>query len=148
MTDKIALLRQGFDLIGLPQDAADWLVMVWDFIQLVDDCYDGDTPSAEGADRVAWSMLVGMPSNPFYRANMDSLTPILALQVLKWRVSNFREKNGMADAKTYMWRAGYYDLVLAAAQLCGVGQEINAIPDLYGENLSDYLQEMMGGKDA
>lgn len=122
--------------------------MVWDFIQLVDDCYDGDAPSIEGADRVAWAMLVGMPSNPFYRENMDSLTPILALQILKWRVSNFREANGMADAKTYMWRAGYYDLVLAVAQLCGVGEKINAVPDFYGENLADYLQEMTGGNDA
>lgn len=137
---KGKVLAQHFEAIGIPQDAARFLLILWDFIQMVDDKVDGDTP--EHADRVAWDMLVGLPCNPFYRQNMDILSPVLALQINKWRVCNAREKAGKADAKSYMWRAGYYDIILAVAQLCGLpGDALALVPDLYGETLDDYLRE-------
>lgn len=133
-------LTQHFNTIGIPQDAGQFLLILWDFIQMVDDKVDGDTP--EHADRVAWDMLVGLPCNPFYRQYTDVLTPILMLQIRKWRVCNIREKAGKADAKTYMWRAGYYDIVLAVGGLCGLSEDALAmVVDMYGEALGEYLEE-------
>jgi hypothetical protein len=55
------------------------------------------------------------------------------------------ERAGNADAKSYMWRAGYYDLVLLVIQIChGYEKALLAAPSvmsLYGETLADYLGE-------
>jgi hypothetical protein len=55
------------------------------------------------------------------------------------------ERAGQADARSYVWRAGYYDLILIVVQLChGVDVATKLAPivmQMYGETLADYLKE-------
>ena len=73
------------------------------------------------------------------------LVPMLSTMVLKWQASDVVEREGRADAKSFVWRAGYYDLILMAIQLChGAQQALIMAPhvmELYGEKFEDYLME-------
>jgi len=65
--------------------------------------------------------------------------------VLKWQASDVVEREGKADEKSFVWRAGYYDLVLASVQICH-GPEIAIkmapyVMALYGEKFEDYMRE-------
>ena len=137
----IEILKQ----LNLPADAERWLGDVWNLIQLFDDIEDGDEiAGADGVD-VLWSVLVGMPMNPFFLAHQMTLTPIMMTQLLKWQAANEAEAEGEADERSYMWRAGYYDLVLAVHYICfgrGLTEPSGcAILSLYGESYSDYKKE-------
>ncbi len=140
-----AALRASFDALRLPKSASDFLIDMWFCIQMFDDVADGDEVSRDNLDRVLWSTLVGMPMNPFYASNAKTLLPVIATQILKWQGSDKVEQDGKADARSYVWRAGYYDLVLIIVQLChGYEAAIKAAPTvlaLYGEKLEDYLKE-------
>jgi hypothetical protein len=135
-------LKSAFDL---PDAAVAWLVGMWDAIQFLDDVADGDTVSRSAQDRAFNQLLVAMPANPFFAANAGALLPVVAVQLLKWQASDMVERAGNADAKSYMWRAGYYDLVLLVIQIChGYEKALLAAPSvmsLYGETLADYLGE-------
>ena len=65
----------------------------------------------------------------------------MAVQLLKWQASDKAERDGRADAKSFMWRAGYYDLVLFVNLLCNGPSAPIAPLSLYGETLADYLKE-------
>jgi hypothetical protein len=63
------------------------------------------------------------------------------------------EREGNASAQSYVWRAGYYELVLAAVRLChgpvAAASVAHKVLGLYGEKLDDYLSEFKkGGSDA
>jgi len=135
-------LKSSFDL---PDAAVAWLIGMWDAIQFLDDVADGDTISRPAQDRAFNQLLVAMPANPFFAANAGTLLPVVAVQLLKWQASDTVERAGNADAKSYMWRAGYYDLVLLVIQIChGYEKALFAAPSvmsLYGETLADYLGE-------
>jgi hypothetical protein len=135
-------LKSAFDL---PDAAVAWLVGMWDAIQFLDDVADGDTVSRSAQDRAFNQLLVAMPANPFFAANAGALLPVVAVQLLKWQASDMVERAGNADAKSYMWRAGYYDMVLLVIQIChGYEKALLAAPSvmsLYGETLADYLGE-------
>ncbi len=119
---------------------------VWAAIQLFDDVADGDKITDDELNRVVWAVFVKFPQNPFYRANVDTLTPVMALQIIKWRAANAVENAGKSDERSYMWRAGYYDLVLTVCMLCfGEKIETGKICDalmLYGETYEEYEKEM------
>lgn len=135
-------LRSAFDL---PDAAIGWLIGMWDAIQFLDDVADGEVISRSAQDQAFNQLLVAMPSNPFFAANAGALLPVVAVQLLKWQASDMVERAGNADAKSYMWRAGYYDLVLLTIQIChGYEKALVAAPavmSLYGETLADYLKE-------
>jgi len=135
-------LRSAFDL---PEPAISWLIGMWDAIQFLDDVADGDAIPKSAQDRAFNQLLVAMPANPFFAANAGTLLPVVAVQLLKWQASDMVERAGQADAKSYMWRAGYYDLVLLVIQIChGYDKALVAAPavmSLYGETLADYLGE-------
>lgn len=135
-------LRSAFDL---PDAAIGWLIGMWDAIQFLDDVADGETIARSAQDQAFNQLLVAMPSNPFFAANAGTLLPVVAVQLLKWQASDMVERAGKADAKSYMWRAGYYDLVLLVIQIChGYDKALVAAPtvmSLYGETLADYLEE-------
>lgn len=137
----IEQLRQHFQTLGLPYDAAEYLLDLWNMIQVWDDAADGDKADPQQVTDAVWASLVKIPLNPFYAKNAGALVAIVGLQVLKWKVCNEREAVGLADAKTYMWRAGYYDVVLAVCQMCGLCDKLALVPDLYGETLGEYLRE-------
>jgi hypothetical protein len=114
-------------------------------IQAFDDYADHDEVSRERLDQLIWLAMVKMPGNPFFLANASTLTPALAIATLKWQASDSAEREGAADARSFVWRAGYYDLVLLAHLIChgadAARQDARAIMEMYGESLDDYLQE-------
>ena len=134
-----------FQNLGLPPDAAGWLLDIWQLIQAWDDVADEDGIERDRLDRAIWASLVTMPANPFYLANAVTLQAGLALLVLKWQASDDAERLGKADARSYMWRAGYYDLVLLVVLLtkghATAMKDAMTVMHLYGETLHEYLKE-------
>ena len=134
---------QGF--FALPASAVDWLMMLYNAIQVFDDVADGDPVSREDLNATIWNTLVGMNQNSFWQVNSQTLTPIVAGMILKWQGSDQAERAGKADAKSFVWRAGYYDVVLMTVALCHGTQvateNAEKVMHLYGETLEEYLGE-------
>jgi hypothetical protein len=129
----------------LPTPAVEWLLMVFDAIQVFDDVADGDQVAREDLNATIWNTLVGMHQNSFFIANSTHLTPLLATMILKWQASDMAERNKQADAKSFVWRAGYYDLILMTVSLVhGAGYATkygHHVMALYGETFEDYMKE-------
>jgi hypothetical protein len=140
------LSRNLKEAFGLPNDAHDWLMGLWNVAQVFDDMADGDFPERDQLDRALCDALVLLPENQFYAANKHILLPLVALCILKWKASDDLERAGEAGAMSYVWRAGFYDLVLACVQIAHgmeTAMEIAAnVARLYGESLEDYVKEM------
>lgn len=145
MSEEANLRNNLEDGLSLPEGAVNWLCDLYAAFQLFDDVADGDAIERKDLDRVLWATLVGMQANPFYIVNVQVLTPVVATQILKWQASDLIERSGKASAQSYMWRAGYYDIVLFVYHLCHGSQVSMATGDtalrLYGESLEDYLKE-------
>lgn len=137
MADKDELSTH-FAALGLPDAAKAWLLDLWCVIQVLDDAADGD--KSEDAGRAAMAIFWDMPLNPFYQAHFAALQPALMLQVLKWRGANTLEAAGAADERTYVARAGYYDIVLLVGHLCGLKDFEAECLLLYGETFTDYME--------
>lgn len=140
-------LRRNFtETLSLSDEASDWLIALWEVIQLFDDVADKDPIDRDELDAVIWNTLVGMPLNQFYQRNACTFVPLLGMMVLKWKASDVVERQGEACATSFVWRAGYYDLVLAAVQIehgAQAAMEIgSAVLKMYGESLEDYMKEM------
>jgi hypothetical protein len=141
MTAIETLQKQLADHLGLAPDAVEFLLDVWRLIQVFDDVADGDDVSRADLDAAIWAALVGLPDNPFFAKHRSTLTPIMAASIIKWQASDEAERGGWADARSYMWRAGYYDLVSVVA-LLSVGQDAaKSALYLYGETLESYREE-------
>lgn len=129
----------------LPAPAVEWLLMVFDAIQVFDDVADGDTVERKDLNATIWNTLVGINQNQFFITNSHHLVPLLATMILKWQASDQAERAGQADAKSFTWRAGYYDLILMAVSLThGAGfatQNAHLVMELYGEKFEDYMKE-------
>jgi hypothetical protein len=146
-------LRTHFDSLMLPADAAEWLLMLWQSIQTFDDYADDDSVRREALDATIWNVLVAMPQNAFFSRHVTELVPLVGMMVLKWQASDRVEREGNASAQSYVWRAGYYELVLAAVRLChgpvAAASVAHKVLGMYGETLDDYLTEFKkGGSDA
>lgn len=144
MTSKNWLTQNLIDF-GLSAPAIEWLLMLWDAIQVFDDVADGDEVKREDLDVVIWNSLVGMHQNVFWQANANSLLPVVATMVLKWQASDQAERDGKADARSFIWRAGYYDVVLMVVTLCHPAKQAKELSrhvmELYGEKFENYLKE-------
>ena len=129
----------------LPAPAVEWLVMVYEAIQVFDDIADGDTVERKDLNATIWNTLVGMHQNAFFLANSHYLIPLLATAIMKWQASDHAERNGQADARSFVWRAGYYDLILMAVSIThGPGFATNnahLVMELYGETFEEYMKE-------
>jgi hypothetical protein len=139
-------LRNHFSVtLDLPSAAVEWLLDVWRMIQMLDDVADGDPVSRDDLNGVIWASLVTMPANPFFLANAAALQTALAQLVLKWQASDDAERQGQADARSFVWRAGYYDLVLLVVLLtkghADAMKDAKTVMHLYGETLHEYLKE-------
>ena len=140
-------LRKNFEeLLALSNEATNWLIALWEVIQFFDDIADGDDTERDDLDVALWNALIALPSNGFYQRNCQILTPLMSIALLKWKASDVVEKDGEACATSFVWRAGYYDLVLAAVQIehgALSAMEIGHIVlKLYGESLEEYIKEM------
>lgn len=125
--------------MNLPQSAVDFLTMLWGVIQFFDDVKDGD-PVKE-FDQVLLSCILGLPCNQFYSENKASLAPALHVAIEKWHLANRMEENKQGDARSFMWRAGYWDIVALTCALTGNPNIMSALA-IYGENFEEYLQEV------
>jgi hypothetical protein len=137
---------------GFPEDAKAWLLSLWNAIQVFDDMADGEAPDRDDLDAALYDVLVAMPSNDFFLRHAHILLPVVATQILKWKGSDTAERAGEADARSFGWRAGYYDVVLIVAQLVH-GQEAamhiaHRIMALYGEDFAAYCDEFDEVADA
>jgi hypothetical protein len=147
-------LRKHFESLMLPTEAAEWLLMVWQAIQTFDDVADDDEVLRADLDATIWNVLVAMPQNPFFARHAGTLLPLLGTMVLKWQASDRVERDGQADARSFTWRAGYYELILVAVQLIhGASAAVSVahkVLGMYGESLDSYLAEFgpNGGGDA
>jgi hypothetical protein len=144
--NPLASLRSAFEsTLQLPPLAIDWLLMLFETIQLLDDCADGDKIERSDLDSVIWASLVAMPSNAFYLANQKELASAVANMILKWQASDKVERVGEHDEVSFVWRAGYYDVVLTVVRLChgvAIAHECAvSVMRLYGEKYSDYVKE-------
>ena len=132
-------------VLALPAPATEWLLMLWGAIQVFDDVADGDPVEREDLNAAIWNTLVGMNQNTFWIANSHNLAPVVATMILKWQGSDQAERAGNADARSYVWRAGYYDVVMMVVALCHgtkyATKNAHLVMALYGETLEDYMKE-------
>ncbi len=139
------MIEEPLKHLELPDDAYEWLLSMWRVTQFLDDVADKDNISEDEFNDALWDIMLRIPSNKFYRANADALAPVIALQTLKWQAANAVEKSGLADERSYMWRAGYYDLILMVCLLCfGSAMKSQKAVDalmLYGESYAEYKKE-------
>ena len=137
------ILQDHFEALQLPAPATQWLLAVWDAIQAFDDLKDCDKNI--DLNKLIWDSLVIIPGNPFFIDNAKTLIPIMAVAFLKWNAANSAESNGRADHLSFVWRAGYYDVVLITFCLCfGYGEALQRaehILRIYGENFQHYMEE-------
>jgi hypothetical protein len=143
--DAMTLLHKHFDSLMLPPAAVDWLLMLWQTIQTFDDYADGDHVDRKALDATIWNTLVAMPQNPFFAQHAGVLLPLLSTAVLKWQAADHVERDKQASAQSYMWRAGYYDLVLMAVQLvhgpAAATSVAHKVLGMYGETFDQYMKE-------
>lgn len=140
------MLRENLvKVLQLPKPAVDWLCSLYEVIQTFDDFADGDEVPRERLNALIWDSLITMPSNAFFAQHAAVLLPVLATQVLKWQGADARERAGDPSAMAFVWRAGFYDVVLMTVN-CAHGTEAAhaAAPmvlQLYGERYADYMKE-------
>ena len=129
--------------LDLPRPAADWLLDLWQVIQVFDDAHDGDPIG--NVMPALWAALVSMPGNVFYQANAAALQAAVATAILKWHAANEAEDAGEADERSFVWRAAYYDVVLLVVLLChGQAEALRLAPAvmlMYGEPFAAYREE-------
>lgn len=126
-------------------EPVEFLNIIWRAMQFVDDKHDGHTPKTS-AIMFFNDIFNKLPRNKFYCDNIVALNNALSVMALKWHAANENESIGKADQKTFMWRAGYYDLVLAVYVLHAQSWEhatenANFFLSLYGEKYETYLKE-------
>ena len=145
MIDAKDWLLKNFEALELPANATAWLLVLWDLTQFLDDVVDGDFARPQVAHDAVWKALVTFPGNSFYQTHSTVLQAALATAVLKWEASHTAERTCKADERSFMWRAGYYDIVLLVVLLCqGYESAMAKAPSvmaLYGEKFSDYRAE-------
>ena len=144
------ILEEFFDeILQLPPDAKDWLIALWDATQFLDDVADKDDIPRHQFDNAINQLLVEMPANKFFATHAVQLLSSVAVFVAKWQASDFLERLNRADEKTFMWRAGYYDVILMVVILChGLSTASKMAPDilsLYGETYDSYKGEFVNG---
>jgi len=142
-------LRQNLSqAFALPDDCVAWLMDLWFVTQTLDDVVDGDDVSRATLDRLIWHALVEMPGNVWFAANRAVLLPVLMTAILKWQASDQAERDGKADERSFVWRAAYYDVVMAAVLIVHGPKSATGVAHhvmhLYGETFADYMCEFKG----
>jgi len=143
--DRNKDLTTALRALQLTAEAQQWLINLYDTIQFFDDVADGDYSERRHLNDVLQGALVSMPLNAFYLRNIHALGTAVTLMVLKWQASDNAERNNRADEMSFMWRGGYYDVVLLCHALeNGYQKTVTQSEDilrLYGENFPDYAVE-------
>lgn len=132
-------------VFALPDEPREWLLALWNLAQVFDDMADGANPDRDDVDRAILDALVNMPENAFFLHHRETLLPLVAVAILKWKASDTAERNGAVSPMSFVWRAGFYDIVLAVIQLVH-GQQVamdvcHKVMELYGEDFDAYRAE-------
>lgn len=129
--------------LELPEEAVRWILDLWAMIQTFDDIADGDEVDRAALDATILNSLTGFQANPFYLRFQSWLLPALVQAVLKWQASDAAERAGRADERSFMWRAGFYDVIVLVVHLVhGPSTEKAwAALRMYGETAEEYMRE-------
>ena len=143
MTPEESLELNLRETLSLPSDAVQYLLDLWNLIQVLDDVADGAPIKRSDLDQAIWTSLGAFPMNSFFKQWQGWLVPAQTQMVLKWMASDLAEREGCADERSYMWRAGYYDVVcLVAGLVHGPSSQFAlAALSLYGETCGEYMKE-------
>lgn len=148
--EREAVLRESFIALKLEPAASDWLLRGYRAMQFLDDLADGGKITRERLDSAIWDLLYELPANPFFARHATSLLALISITILKWQAADRIERDGAADARTFVWRASFYDIVLAVLAICHgpavASANAHLVLGLYGENFESYLKEFR--KDA
>jgi hypothetical protein len=149
-TDKYPQLFENLvNYFELPEDAARFVIMIEQFSQFFDDVADGDEIKRADLDLNLFNCFVGLNTNTFFLNNRFKLLPVMELIILKWQGSDILERDGKADEKTFVWRAAFYDLLMAVMGIChGHSYAIKRAPcviNFYAEKMEDYRKEFPNG---
>ena len=147
MAEEQDLMRNLLHLLG-NQDAVKFCLDLAMVIHAHDDLIDKDKERTnEDFNRAFTAMMFDMPNNPFYMAYGHQLRPIILSMIMKWKVANEFESgtNGHHKRMAWMLRADVFNVFHYCAYLIGgheFAEEVGpSIWALYGESLSDFLEE-------
>lgn len=144
--ESFYILRSHCQTLDLPEDATEFVMLMWTMIQRFDDMVDEpEKMTRSDKDALIWDSLVTLPTNAFYLRNVGALSSAVVLMIAKWKASDTAEREKRHDARSFVWRAGFYDVFLLVYILCkGPVQGLEAaetVLSLYGETLDDYMRE-------
>lgn len=140
------------------QAAVDYVLMVAKVADVWDDLIDRDTPVSDEAINAAfWTLAIEIPGNPFYRAHIDDLRPVLATGITNWLIANKIERDDTLPHRAieiaHVIRYSIADVVLMAALLAGgrewaaeVGPELR-LRSQRGD-LNEYINSLKGASHA
>lgn len=103
-------------------DAYQFLVDVTEVAHFWDDLIDRDTKIVDvDIHKCMEQAVLGLPSNPFYRANFAGLSALIATAIQNWKTANEFEASGGDYEKriAYITRSSYVDIVIHVARICG-----------------------------
>ncbi len=139
------LSRNLAEMLAFPPEACEWLISLWNAVQVFDDMADGDFPDRDRLDAAICDTLVNMPANPFFLEHIGTLLPLVSVAILKWKGADDVEREGEPNEVSFVWRAGYYDIVLAVVQIVHghrMAMDVSkAVLKLYGESYAEYQAE-------
>jgi hypothetical protein len=138
-------INEMLDYLKIQGEPRQLMLDIWALFQVFDDAEDGDQIDKEELDRALWAALVSMPSNDFFMRFRKELASIISVQILKWRAANQAEEAGKADERSFVWRAGYFDILMYVyALMFGTAQATANASDVLGryiETFKDYKKE-------
>jgi hypothetical protein len=105
-------INEMLDYLNLHGEPRQLMLDIWALFQVFDDAEDGDHIDKEELDRALWASLVRMPSNDFFAQYRKEIASVISVQILKWRAANQAELSGNADERSFVWRAGYFDILM------------------------------------
>lgn len=115
-------------------------------LQAWDDFYDGDQMPQAAKLEAIWASLVGIPSNPFFRAHYGELLPLLASLVVKWESANQLEAKRERLDIAFVWRAAFFDVVLHCLLIehgpCIAMEQGPRVARLYSETFDSFRKEL------
>jgi hypothetical protein len=138
-------------------NAALFIFAITSSLHLWDDLIDRDHAiTDEEINQGFWNMLVAIPSNSFYLANLSTLQAILQLAIENWKAATEYERDPKAPTDlhaAFIIRSTYIDLVTTVARLCGghlhackIAKEAHRI--CHQEGFEGFLDELKKEKVA
>lgn len=114
-----------------------------------DDLIDKDRPVGDDSiNRTFYDLLIGLPSNPFYRQHVDTLLPLMMVGAMNYEIANSYEKTGDRErlALAHVLRYSVADVITAIALIVGGPDWVRRIgPELrqrcQKDTLKHYLEE-------